>query len=456
MSPRLLSLRCLYLLAAGLSLACDDPPRCDPLPTGPLPAAPGAAVPGALPNFLVIIADDVGTPMIQGFAGADDPVPTPAIDALAAEGARFVSTWAAPSCSPSRANLLTGRFGHHTGVGDSVNPADPEDVGLPLAEATIAELLRDLPMVAYHTAMVGKWHLSTASEGGLDAPGRQGFAPFRGSLGNLGPEHSLDGLDQGYSNWERVVDGALGRCRCYAPRQVTNDALDLIATLPEPWLLVVSYHAAHQPWSRVPAAYAPGPAPADDVGRYRELIAVMDAEVGALRGAIHPDLLSRTWTVWTGDNGEPEQIGGLGRAKHSLYEGGIRVPLIVAGPGVVDPGRAIDAPVHLVDVAPTLLALAGVASPDNLDGVDLGPVLRDTGIISREYLFAEDFTPNGLGVPRERYAVTVRDARFKLLREPGADDLLFDLVADPAESIDLRAIDPRTWRRLEGELPDPP
>jgi arylsulfatase A-like enzyme len=442
----------LYLPLAGL-LSCAQPVSCDALPVGPLPAVPLARAPGALPNFLVIIADDVGTPMIEGFSGADDPVSTPAIDALAAQGVRFAFTWSAPSCSPARASLLTGRMAQHTGVGDSLNPTDAAQTGLPLAEATIAELLRDLPMVAYHTAMVGKWHVSTPREGGLDAPGLQGFSPFRGSLGNLGPEHSFDGRDQGYSDWDRVVDGVLARCGCYAPRQVTNDALALVAMLPEPWLIVVSYHAAHQPWSAVPEAYAVGPTPQDDRGRYRELIAVMDAEMGALRAAVHPEVAARTWTVWTGDNGEPEQIGGTGRSKHSLFEGGVRVPMIVAGPGVVDPGRSVGTPVHLVDVTPTLLGLAGVAAPANLDGVDLSPLLDATGAIGREYLFAEAFSPNGFDEPRTYDAVAVRDERFKLIREAGLRDLVFDLIADPAESVDLRDSDLRTWRRLADALP---
>jgi arylsulfatase A-like enzyme len=424
--------------AAVAAIACAEPPPCAPLPAGPIPAAPGAVDVDTPPNLLLVIADDVSTAMIRGFPGAVAPVATPTLDALADAGVRFTAAWGAPSCSPARASLLTGRMPRRTGVGTSLNPLASEP-GLPLAEQTLAELLRDLPATPYTAAMVGKWHLSGTADGGLDAPGLQGFAPFRGSVGNLNAAHTTGDTPQRYGAWERLVDGVIAPCDCHAVRQTTLDALDLLAELPEPWLLVISFHAAHQPWDPVPISLGGVGEAAVGDERYRDLIRVMDLELGRIRAAMHPDLAARTWTIWAGDNGSPEALAGDGRGKHSLFETGVGVPLILHGPGVVDPGRADATPVHLADIVPTALTLAGVDPIPGLDGVDLGPLLDRSGPLSRGAVVTEQFEPNGLGVRRTRDAVAVRDPRFKLIVSTEAGASLFDLALDPEERTDLFA-----------------
>ena len=135
-------------------------------------------------NVLVIVADDVGVDKIYAYGEHPDAPPTPNIDQLAAQGVLFRRAYAQPWCSPSRACVLTGRYGFSTGVGNPVNQNVPES-GLPLSEITIPELLDAGVPAGIATAAIGKWHLASLASGDVLHPNEQGFEWFEGTPGNF-------------------------------------------------------------------------------------------------------------------------------------------------------------------------------------------------------------------------------------------------------------------------------
>lgn len=407
-------------------------PDTDPADTVPAPGGP--------PNVLVLLMDDVGVDAVSTYGVQPLAPATPTLDRLAAEGVRFNRAWAMPVCTPTRAALLTGRLPHRTGIGAGIGPFDATG-GLPLAERTIAELLRDAP-TPYATTAIGKWHLSSADTGGLDAPNQQGFDHYRGAIANLLRGQTTDGKTPSYTRWEETHDGQVAWRTGYITEAEVDDALEAIRTLPEPWFVYVAFHAAHAPYDPPPGTTGVA---ASKAAQYAATVAALDAEMGRLLDEMGPDRLDRTMVVALGDNGTPPAAAlppfDQAPAKFTMFEGGIRVPFVVRWPGVAQPGTTSDALVSVIDVLPTIAAAAGLPASalPTLDGVDLGPALRDPAAgAAHALLFTEEFLPNGVSQPRLAEQYAVRDARWKLIRFPEAGDYLFDLdglavEGDPVE-----------------------
>jgi arylsulfatase B len=368
-------------------------------------------------NVLLILLDDVGLDQVSAYDMHPDPVPMPALEALAAQGVRFDRAYASSSCSPTRASLLTGRHPSRTGVGWWLMP-DRQAFELPDAEITLPEMLQQAP-VPWSSALVGKWHLSPFDEARQPelAPQRQGFDRFVGVLGNLDSaltRHRLQpgAPELGYYQWERVEDGEFTYEDRWITEVQTDDALQVLSQLQEPWLELVSYNAAHEPWT-----WPPSPWPGESA--LRATIRDLDAQVGRLLQEV--DLQSTTVIVLS-DNGTPRE-GILppwrsGRSKLTLFDGGVRVPLIVAGRGVTAPGTVSDALVHVVDVFATVADLAGV-DVDTLgpaiDGLSLRPWMEGRAEEGRRCLMVEHFAPSGEPHP-ELSERAVLDREHQLLR----------------------------------------
>ncbi|MEQ1505916.1 MAG: sulfatase-like hydrolase/transferase [Myxococcota bacterium] len=391
----------------------------DQVPVDTGPAQSGVAPIGA-GNVLIVIADDLGVDQVGAYGHPLAP-PTPNVDALAARGRRFDTAWASSTCSPTRASVMTGRLGRRTGMGAVVQPWT--DVALPLAETTLAELVA-LAEPPWATAAVGKWHLADPDTStGIDDPLAQGFGSYAGALGNLYDDWRITGPRSGYYRWLEVRDGATTIQTRYATTVAADDAIAAIRDLPPPWLVYLAFNAPHEPLDPPPAALCPTLGAVSPLApkavRYAALIEAMDTELGRVLAAIDPD---DTTVVFLGDNGTPE-FGVLpplvpSQAKGTPFEGGVHVPLIVAGPTVGAPGAATSALVHAVDLFPTVAALAGVplsAIDVPLDGLDLGPLLADPDAQwPRTALFTEQFAPNGPG-PYASDVRASRDASFKVI-----------------------------------------
>lgn len=424
-------------------------------------------------NVLVLLLDDVGVDQVGAYGLNPDAPPTPTLDRLAEEGIRFDQAYASPVCSPSRAILLTGRLPRRTGVGWILDVGD-RDYALPHAAVTIPEALRLSRGLTYADSAVGKWHLA-----GRDAPGYRthpndaGFSWYAGALGNPAVLHG------GYDRWQKTTNGVTEESTTYMTTDTVDDALARIAALPEPWFLYVAFNAAHTPLTPPPAALVDVPVHADSPEgvRYDAIVEALDTEIQRLFEGIPADVLARTTTLVLGDNGTSE-VGvdppfDPGRAKHSPYEGGLRIPLIVTGPHVARPGSHSDALVSVADVFPTVMELAGVpvggpgrfgglsrldaASSVDLDGCSLMPHLAADPPAGRELLYMEAFRPNG-ALTTSRDMRIVRDRRYKLIRRTHREEELYDLTRALEDGPDLLSEEPPSdetqaaWRRLSAAL----
>jgi arylsulfatase A-like enzyme len=271
----------------------------------------------------------------------------------------------------------------------------------------------------------------------LDHPRDQGFETYAGVIWNFG------GTKSDYFRFYKIVNGQRTGSLVYETTSTTNDAIRQIATLPEPWFLYVNYHAPH----------APIHAPPDDLHSFtlsgdpddspvihsKAMTEALDTEMGRLLG--HVDYETTT-IIFLGDNGTGKDASEAPflpeHAKGTLYEGGINVPLIVAGASAVPGVRVVTgecaALVHLVDIFATVSELSGFANTSE-DSVSMVPYFQGDHTPLREFVYSEHFKPNGAG-PYNVYNRTVRGLRYKLIRRMDGEEL-YDLETDPFEKRDL-------------------
>jgi arylsulfatase A-like enzyme len=399
-------------------------------------------------NVLVILIDDVG---VDRFAlyGAQAPATTPTIDALAADGLVFENFWAMPLCGPSRAALLTGRLPRRTGYGTNQS-VEADDTELDPDLTTIAELVDYSPWYDYQSSFVGKWHLASPfSPSGTLAPKVQGWDWWTGFVS--GVDHwfgaNPGGVPPSYFHFQLVNNkGRFVPTDRYATTTTVDDAIDRIDTMSEPWLLQVSFNAAHEPFHVPPpplhtnAALTAQSPPAD---LHRAMLEAMDTELGRLLGSIPAKVLDNTMIFFLADNGTvrlaAEGAEDKTRMKASLFDGGVRVPFVVSGPLVTAPGRTQSFG-HITDLFPTIAEIAGVdlsklraaldpEQPLVIDGVSLVPTLRDPTVTVRDTLYAEKFSPGG-GGPFLSDTRAIRDDRYKLmLQMPCDEETFYEYVA---------------------------
>lgn len=400
-------------------------------------------------RVLLIIADDLGVDAMGLWADTDGDgkpddgrtYPTmPTLSAVCRDGVRFTHAWSAPTCSPTRASILTGRYGLRTGVGWAVGKKNE----LQLTEHTLPEALTARGVA---NANIGKWHLGTSTAiGGDDAPRKAGWQHFSGEL---------EGALADYRSWPRTVDGVTTATSTYATTANVDDAIGWLQkrTAAEPWLLWLAFNAPRSPFHKPPDALHDDTQLSGATAHvknhpelyYRATVQAMDTEIGRLLTAIQAQGQGPIDIVFIGDNGTPGQVTETPfvaeHAKGSLYQGGVHVPLCIGGPSVREGGRTSAALVHTVDLYATILGLFGVTVGDlpagaGQDSANLGPLLADTSAApARTWNYTEAFgDPSDADKTTGR---TVRDARFKLISWANGARGLFDLDADPLETKNL-------------------
>jgi arylsulfatase A-like enzyme len=426
------------------------------------PARIAAGSPDAPRNVVLVVVDDMGWADLGCYGNRVHE--TPNIDAMARRGVRFTNAYAnGPNCAPSRASLMTGlyspRHGIYTVNASARGPAAQRAL-VPVANrtalddsaVTLADVFRD---AGYATGCYGKWHL------GRDV-GAHGFAQSRGA-GHLG--HPKSYFSPYRNPW--LEDGPDGEC---LTDRLTDEAIAFVDEhAAAPFFLYLPYYAVHTPVQGKPELIEKYRAQAPDLPRrkavYAAMIETVDRNVGRLLSALEERRLTeRTIVVLVSDNGghgRYASMGPLRGAKGELYEGGIRVPMIVSAPGVVPAARTDDTPVIGLDLFPTLLDLAGVPRPEDLDvdGTSLAPLLRETSPRPERPPLYWHF-PCYLEAPRrsvDPWRTTpvgaIRDGRYKLLEffEYGRREL-YDVLADPAETTNLLARRPEIAERLHERL----
>jgi arylsulfatase A-like enzyme len=404
------------------------------------------------PNFVFILADDLGYHQLGSYGSSF--YETPSLDQLAREGLRFTDAYAAaPVCSPTRASIMTGKYPGRLHLTVNIPTGRPDDkllvtpefaTWLPLEELTIAEALK---RAGYATGHFGKWHLNEDKAYRLDRPGdprSQGFDDVLTThKPGAGPESRYE------EDWHHV-------------REITERAAAFLeSNRDRPFFCYVAHNSIHAPEmereSRIDEFRNKSGADHDQEHGQNNpiqaaMLATLDRSVGALMSKLQELGLERnTIVVFFSDNGQlgPKDGRPLRGSKGDLYEGGIRVPLIIRWTGVTEPGSVSGEPVISNDFFPTLCDLAGIASDFKyLDGVSLLPLLRNSRAnLGREAIYWHFPHYHGQGLGPQG---AVREGNYKLIEwfeksKAGAEEAyeLYDLGSDPGER-----------RNLAGSLPD--
>jgi arylsulfatase A len=409
------------------------------------------AAPPDRPNVLLIVTDNVGYGDLGCYGNR--AVKTPNQDRLAEEGVRCTDFYAAPSCSPSRGLILTGRHPERNGLNHQLSSAENMGGvgGLPATERIIPQYLKPL---GYATGCFGKWNIGFSS--GV-RPTERGFDDFLGfRSGNIGYySHVYHG-----ENDLRLGTEPIDRRGTYSTDLFADAAIDFIRQhRAQPWFVYLPFNAVHSmsrhnlgpgekvEW-QVPAKYlALYGCPADEPDRkkrFRAVLTALDDAIGRVLGAVDDlDLRRRTLVLCVSDNGA-FMLPGVGLEEQSnlplrdggvtTYEGGIRTPAIVRWPGRIRPGTVCRETVSALDILPLVVTAAGGALPTDrvLDGRDIAATLAGDAKSPHEALY---FWWDEGRTQRWR---AMRRGDDKIVRKADGDPWqLYDLRGDVGESKDL-------------------
>ncbi|WP_402464027.1 sulfatase family protein [Isoptericola aurantiacus] len=450
------------------------------------PSPTSAAAGGRRPNVLFVLGDDWGWGDLGCFG--HQRARTPHLDRLAAEGTRYTQFYvASPLCSPSRASFLTGLFPGRVGFHHVCSPAFNRERGVPdWLDTELPMLPRHLQATGYRTCHLGKWHLGHTAD--APTPGAYGFDQHHSTLSSdpslVGRYFARRGLPV-----PEDADEAFATFRPYSSETIADEAVDWLEhhrdTAPdEPFFLqlwLLDMHSTLDPAPEHLERYAHlEPEHTSDHGslvNYYATLTEADRQVGRVLEALDRlGLTEDTIVVFTGDNGPEEQFvvnnshsaagsaGPFRGRKRSLYEGGVRMPLIVRWPGRT-PAFAVDddSVLSSVDLFATLGAVAGFDVPGT-DGEDVGDAWQGTTHRRDRPLLWEHRFPNGSHQVHRSPMTAVRDGDWKLLRNPdGSRVELYDVPRDPWELTDHADREPEVVARLtdsvtaySASLPDGP
>lgn len=441
---------------------------------GTAQSAPGG-LPQELPNIVLIVADDLGYNEVGAYG--QEKIATPNLDRLAKEGMRFTQFYSgAPVCASSRSVLMTGQHAGNTRVRGNSFPEDNGKQELFPEDITIAEVLKN---AGYATAAIGKWGLGMNGTGGH--PNRQGFDYFYGYLSqhhahNYWPvflwrneeKIGLPNVVKPMGNGHLYGAGVATEKNVYAPDLFKDEALDFIDQNREgPFFLYFATNVPHSNNEATKIRRADG-AEVPDLGEYRDkdwmlgskrhaaMITRMDSDIGEiLERLAEYGIAENTIVIFTSDNGphvdhaEPmdffspaEPLQGW---KMNLWEGGIRVPMVVRWPDRIEAGSAEDTPAYFGDIMATFAEISEQPTPPNTDSSNMMPLL--TGQPGRfdahDFLYWE-FRGKDTGM------VGLMEGRWKgIIRKANPGHLeLYDLEADIAESVDVSAEHPEIVKAL--------
>ncbi len=438
------------------------------------------------PNIVFILADDQRADSIAALG--NEEIITPSLDALVARGTTFTRAYCMGSnsgavCAPSRAMMMTGQ---------RLQAVKPHIWNLPATMKTLPEMLRD---AGYATFGTGKWHSGKASFARGFTHGGSIFFGGMGSHTTL-RVHEFDPSGV-YANDMRKP------LHAFSSTAFVDEAIEFLETRPsdKPFFAFVSMTAPHDPRTPPEAvralydettvslpknfmpvhpfhngemtirdeALAPWPRTADDTRKqlidYYAMITHMDEQIGRLIESIESlGLADDTWIVFASDHGLAVGSHGL-MGKQNMYEHSVRAPIVIAGPGV-PAGEQIDELVYLLDLMPTMCAMAGLAPPEGTFGIDLSPLVSDKPVgqnLMRRSLLLE-YTSVQRALVEERYKLIVypRINRLQLFDLHTDPDEIEDLASDPAhhETIERMMADLLAWQDLVGETAplrtDPP
>ena len=394
------------------------------------------------PNILFIIADDLGKDAINNFSEGIIKPNTPNIDAIRNNGISFSNFWSNPTCTPTRASIITGKYGYRTGlksIGDELS----------ISETTLQEYISTQTNNKYASAIVGKWHLS-------------------GNNSTINPEiFGIDyyaGLIRGavadYYQWILSEDGVSSQNTEYITEVFTDLSIDWINQQSKPWFMWLAYNAPHTPFHVPPSnMHSQGNLPPytnrlDPVPYYIAAIEAMDFQIGRLLENISEDERNNTIIIFIGDNGTPNQVAqspySSSTVKNTLYQGGINVPMFISGNSISRSGTDNNL-ITSTDLFATIAEIAGSLTNEIHDSKSFKSLFTESTSL-REYQYSELFN----GVDDEW---TISNGTYKLIGNSVGMEEMYNLVNDPYENSNLlngtlSIIEQNKKSELENELTD--
>lgn len=374
------------------------------------------------PNILLIIADDMGLDATPGYNIGDVKPNMPNLVSMMNNGIKFSNLWSSPLCSPTRAGIITGKYGFRTGV---------TNVGQTLSsnEQSIQSYLDNMNS-GYSHAVIGKWHLSNRD---INHPNTIGVDEYAGVLG---------GGVQSYYNWDLVENMQSSNSTEYTTTKLTDLAINWVESQNQPWFLWLAYNAPHTPFHLPPNAlhsqgalsFDQSSIDANPLPYYLAMLEAMDTEMGRLISSMSDEEKDNTVIIFIGDNGTPNQVvqtHSSRRAKSSVYQGGINVPMVISGKNVARKGAEETALLGTIDLFATIAGIAGSDITEINDSKNFSSIFSASGVSVRDFVYSE------IGDDMSSINYTIREDSYKLIRFADGDEALYNLIEDPLESTNL-------------------
>ena len=371
------------------------------------------------PNILFIIADDLGLDALSFYDINAQKAHTPNLNKLAEKGVKFTNFWTYPTCSPTRASIITGKYDFRT----NVRKVRDE---LSLDEIILQKYIYEKSNGIYNSAVIGKWHLSRDA----NHPNKLGLGYYAGLL---------SGAVKDYNNWILVENGRRKVVNEYITTKFTNLAINWINKQKNPWFLWLAYTAPHTPFHLPPSnlfyskKLKENPS---NLSYYLAMIESLDIEIGRLLSSIPKKDLANTIIIFIGDNGTPARVLQAYPKRHgkgSVYEGGVNTPLIVYG-NSIHKGKINNSLIHATDLFATIANLAGINIEKINDSISFAPLLtKSQNRTTRKYLYSMASRNN-----KQIYAI--RNEKYKLIKYKNKRSELYNLKMDPYEKNNLNSI----------------
>lgn len=373
------------------------------------------------PNILLIIADDMGKDATFGFSEGNIKPNTPNINNIKNLGITFNNCWVYPTCSPTRASIITGKYGYRTGV----KWANDE---LSNSETILQKYIKQETNNTYATAIIGKWHLSgNAIVANPEAFGMDYYAGLSG------------GGVQSYYQWILTDDEQQTTQTDYITEKFTDLSIAWVNAQSKPWFLWLAYTAPHTPFHTPPSEmHSQGNLPdfvdgMDELPYYLAAIEAMDYQIGRFLENIPENERENTVIIFVGDNGSPNQVAqfpySTTTAKGSLYQGGVNTPLFVSGINIDRIGETDNNLITSTDLYTTIAEIAGVSIAEINDSKSFMPLFSTTSV-HRDFQYVEK--DDGIN---DIWAIS--NGQYKLFVNTNGNEEMYDLTTDPYENNNL-------------------
>ncbi|TYA71969.1 sulfatase-like hydrolase/transferase [Seonamhaeicola marinus] len=393
------------------------------------------------PNILLIIADDFGLDACPGYNLGTEKPSMPNLINLMNNGLKFNNVWSNPTCSPTRAGILTGKHGFKNGV---VRAGQV----LSTSETSIQQFLDTNTNSAYSHAVVGKWHLARTDS----HPNDMGVDYFAGTNSNV----------DSYFNWTLNINGTTSNSTDYVTSKLTDLAINWIDNQTKPWFLWLAYNAPHSPFHVPPNnLHTQGALAADQTSisnnprpYYFAAVEALDTEMGRLLNSMTQAERDNTIIIFIGDNGTPGQVAQdyhSRRAKGTVYQGGVNVPMIVSGNGVSRKNQSEDALINSLDIFATVADIAETGTSEIHDSKSFKSLLTSSNQSFKSFIFTEILNDESTK------DVTIRNTTHKYIQFGDGNEALYNLSQNALENPNLMqstlsASDETIKNTLESEL----